>query len=285
MPPSVPRVELADTGETVPALGQGTWRMEQDDRASCVETLRRGVELGADLVDTAEMYGSGTVERIVGEALDGLRDEVFLVTKVLPRNATREGVVDACEASLDRLGTDHVDLYLLHWPSSTPIEATMAGFRDLLDEGLTRYVGVSNFGLEAFREADAALGEGRDLVADQVLYWLGARNAENELLPGLAEDGRTLMAYSPLGQNGIPHPGSSEHEALSAVAERHDATVPQVMLAWALRHDDAFAIPKTSDPDHLEENLASVDVELTDRDLEPLDEVYPNSGDARLQTL
>lgn len=285
MPPTVPRIELADTGETIPTIGQGTWKMERDDRRSCVETLRRGVELGADMIDTAEMYGSGTVEEIVGEAIDGLRDEVFLVSKVLPRNASRQGTIEACRGSLGRLGTDHLDLYLLHWSSSYPIEETMAAFRELVEEGMTRYVGVSNLSLGEFLQADEVLGEGIDLVTDQVLYWLGARNAENELLPGLAERGVPLMAYSPLGQSGIPNPGSSEHEALARVADRHDATVPQIMIAWVLRHDDVFAIPKTSQVDHLEENLGAADVDLTERDLEEIDKVYPNRGGTRVQTL
>ncbi len=285
MPPAVPRIELADTGETVPVIGQGTWKMERDDRKACVETLRRGVELGADLIDTAEMYGSGRVERIVGEALDGIRDEVFLVSKVLPRNASRQGTLDACQGSLERLDTDHLDLYLLHWASSHPIEDTMAAFSDLLDEGLTRYVGVSNLPLDEYEAAQAALGDEHTLVTDQVLYWLGARNPENELIPGLASKNVPLMAYSPLGQGGIPREGTPKHEALSRVAERHDATVPQVMIAWVIRSGDVFTIPKTSDPAHLEENLAAVDVELTEADLDQLDEAYPNRGGTRLQTL
>lgn len=285
MAPKIPRIDLAGTGETVPAIGQGTWKMERDDRDACIQTLRRGVELGAELIDTAEMYGSGTVETIVGDAIDGLRDEVFLVTKVLPRNASREGTIEACEASLERLGTDHVDLYLLHWSSSHPIEDTMAAFRELLDEGLTRYVGVSNLSLGQFQAADEALGPEHELVTDQVLYWLGARNAENELLPGLAEDGIPLMAYSPLGQGGIPSPGSREHDVLATIAKRHEATVPQVMLAWVLRHETCFAIPKTASVAHLEENLGAVEVELTSEDLDALDEVYPNTGGRRIQTL
>jgi diketogulonate reductase-like aldo/keto reductase len=283
--PAIPRVELADTGETVPEIGLGTWQMERDDRRECVEALRRGVELGADLIDTAEMYGSGDVERIVSDAIDGLRDEVFLVTKVLPRNASREGTIEACRASLDRLGTDHVDLYLLHWSSPHPTEDTMAAFRDLLDEGLTRHVGVSNLSWGEFQRADEALGPERSLVTDQVLYWLGARNAENELLPNLAERDVPLMAYSPLGQGGIPEPGTEKRRVLEDIAKAHDATVPQVMLAWVTRHEHAFAIPKTSSVDHLEENLGAVDVDLTSADLDRIDEVYPNSGETRLQSL
>jgi diketogulonate reductase-like aldo/keto reductase len=193
--------------------------------------------------------------------------------------------VEACRRSLDRLGTDHLDLYLLHWPSSHPPEDTMAGFRELLQEGLVRSVGVSNLSLDQFREAQAALGDEHELVTDQVLYWLGARNAENELLPGLREDGVPLMAYSPLGQGGIPKPGTDRHEILSAVAGDHDATVPQIMLAWVLRHEDVFAIPKTSSADHLEENLGAADIDLTDEDLRRLDSVYPRGDDTRIQTL
>lgn len=285
MTKGVPRIPLAGTGESVPVIGQGTWRMERDDEASCIEALRRGVELGADLIDTAEMYGSGRVEEIVGQALDGLQDDVFLVSKVLPQNASREGTLEACQASLDRLGTDHLDLYLLHWSSSYPIEETMGAFRELLEEGLTRFVGVSNLSLQQHREANAALGPEHDLVTDQVLYWLGARNAENELLPGLQETACPLMAYSPLGQRGIPREGTKEHEVLARIAKRHDATVPQVMIAWVIRHEGVFTIPKTSRTAHLEENLGAVDISLTSEDEAALDEVYPNGGGTRVQTL
>lgn len=281
----MPRIPLADANETVPVIGQGTWRMERDDEDAAIRTLRRGVELGTDLIDTAEMYGSGRVEAIVGEALDGLREEVFLVSKVLPQNASRQGTVDACQASLDRLGTDHLDLYLLHWSSSHPIEETMAAFRELLEEGLTRFVGVSNLSLQQYREADAALGPEHDLVTNQVLYWLGARNAENELLPGLQEEGRPLMAYSPLGQSGIPQEGTKKHEALARIAKRHDATIPQVMIAWVIRHEGVFTIPKTSQVQHLEENVQAARLALTKDDVSALDEVYPNGGQTRIQTL
>lgn len=269
----------------VPVIGQGTWQMERDDEAACVRTLRRGVELGADLIDTAEMYGNGRVEKIVAKALDGLREDVFLVSKVLPQNASRKGTVEACQASLDRLGTDHVDLYLLHWTSSYPIEETMGAFRELLDEGLTRYVGVSNFSMQQFREADAALGPEHALVTNQVLYWLGARNAENELIPGLGEEGCPLMAYSPLGQSGIPREGTKQHDVLSRIAGRHDATVPQVMIAWVIRHEDVFTIPKTSQIEHLEENVQAATLSLSQEDLALLDEAYPNDGGTRVQTL
>lgn len=281
----VPRVELPGTDASVPRIGQGTWKMEADDREACIETLRRGVELGADLIDTAEMYGSGRVEEIVGDAIDGLRDEVFLVTKVLPRNASREGTIDACKASLDRLGTDHVDLYLLHWASSYPIEETMAAFRKLLAEGLTDHVGVSNLSLSAFQEANQALGPEHELVTDQVLYWLGARNPENELLPGLATEKVPMMAYSPLGQGGIPSKGSPEHDALGRIADRHEASIPQIMLAWVLRHEHTFTIPKTSNPAHLEENLGALNLVLKEADLAEMDNAYPNQGGSRLQTL
>jgi diketogulonate reductase-like aldo/keto reductase len=285
MTAELPTITLPGTGDRVPRIGQGTWRMEQDDRRDCIETLRHGVELGATLIDTAEMYGSGTVEEIVGEALDGIREEVFLVSKVLPRNASREGTVEACRRSLQRLGTDQLDLYLLHWPSSHPIEETMAGFRELLDEGLVRSVGVSNCSLRQVAEAQQALGEGHELATDQVLYWLGARNAENELLGGLREREVPLMAYSPLGQADFPDEGTPPHDALSAIADDHGVTIAQVMLAWVLRHDDVFTIPKTSSIDHLEENLGALEVDLRDEDLERLDEVYPPSEETRVQTL
>ncbi|MDX1612366.1 MAG: aldo/keto reductase [Candidatus Thermoplasmatota archaeon] len=281
----LPTLTLGPDGEEIPRLGLGTWQMEHDDPQACIRALRRGVDLGARLVDTAELYGRGEVERLVGEALDGLRAEVFLVTKVLPSNASREGTVQAMEASLERLATDHVDLYLLHWTSRHPIEETMAAFRELVEEGLTRYVGVSNLSLQAFHEAQAALGEDIPLVTDQVLYWLGARNVENDLLPGLAEAGRTLMAYSPFGSGALPGPGTPGGDALNEVAQRHEASPHQVALAWVLRHEHVFAIPKTSSVAHLEENLRAAELTLTDEDLSRLDKGFPRGTGSRIQTL
>lgn len=285
MPPEIPTIPLGPTDEEVPVIGQGTWKMQNDDAEACIRALRRGIELGADLIDTAEMYGSGQVETLVGRALDGLRDDVFLVSKVLPSNASREGTVAACRASLERLGTDHLDLYLLHWPSQHPIEGTMAAFRELVEEGLTRYVGVSNLSLAAVDEAQAALGDDIPLVTDQVLYWLGARNVENELLPGLAKRDRTLMAYSPFGSGRLPGPGSKGGQVLQAVADRHGATRHQVALAWVLRHDNVVAIPKASQAQHVEENLGAAEVELTDEDLSKLDAGFERGPGTRLEML
>lgn len=285
MPPEVPTIPLGPTDEQVPVIGQGTWKMEQDDPDACIQALRRGVELGADLVDTAEMYGSGKVEELVGRAIDGLRDEVFLVSKVLPSNASRQGTLEACRRSLERLGTDHLDLYLLHWPSQHPIEETMAAFRELVEEGLTRYVGVSNLSLAAVDEAQAALGEDVQLVTDQVLYWLGARNVENELLPGLSERDRTLMAYSPFGSGRLPGPGSQRGQALEAVAGRRGVTPHQVALAWVIRHEHVIAIPKASKARHVEQNVGALDVELSEADLAELDEAFDRGPGTRLQML
>lgn len=266
-------IPLGPTGERVPALGQGTWNMERDDRASCIEALRRGVELGLTLVDTAELYGHGKVEDLVGEALDGLWEDVFLVTKVLPSNASRRGTRKALERSLDHLGRDHVDLYLLHWESSYPIEDTMAAFQELVDEGLTRYVGVSNLDLAAFDEAQEAAGD-LPLVTDQVLYWLGARGPENGLLQGLAERQAMVMAYSPFGSGRLPDSGA-KGDALAEVATRHEASPHQVALAWVLCHDHVMTIPKASSPAHVEDNVGALALKLDQDDLQRLDEAFP----------
>lgn len=277
-------VTLGPDGPAVPALGIGTWNMERDDRKSAVQAIRRSIELGATVIDTAEMYGSGRVEEIVGEAIDGLREEVFLVTKVLPSNASRKGTRRALEASLERLGADHVDLYLLHWPSAFPIGDTMAAFRELVDEGLTRHVGVSNFALGEFDEAQQAIGE-RPLVTDQVLYWLGARGPEGELLPGLAERGVPLMAYSPFGSGRLPTADRGGGQALTAVAERHGVSPHQVALAWVMRHEHVLAIPKASSAAHVEDNVASLKLTLEDDDLVTLDEAFPAPDQPRLEFL
>lgn len=272
-------------GEEIARLGIGTWQMEEDPREACIEAIRGSIDLGANLVDTAEMYGSGAVEELVGEAIEGLREEVFLVTKVLPRNASRQGTVEACRASLERLGTDHVDLYLLHWSSRYPIEETMAAFQELVDEGLTRYVGVSNLSLAEFDAAQAALGDELSLVTDQVLYWLGARNPEVELMPGLAERGVPLMAYSPLGQGELPDPKQPAGKVLADVAENYDATPHQVALAWVLRDEDVFTIPKASQLAHVEQNVQALEITLSGLDLARLDEAFKPPERAELQFL
>lgn len=256
-------------GEKVPVLGMGTWRIGEDPRKrrSEVAALRSGIELGMTLIDTAEMYADGGAEEVVGQALRGRRDDVFVVSKFYPQNATREGMRRACERSLRRLGTDRIDLYLLHWRGGVPLRETLAGFDDLLRSGWIRHAGVSNFDVPDMEEL-FRLKDGPRVVTDQVMYNLERRGPELDLLPWLRRRHRPLMAYSPLEEGLLSH---REHPALKEVAERHDATAAQVALAWAIREGDVIAIPKTSRVARIRENRGAVDIRLTKRDLETLD--------------
>ena len=258
-------------GERIPALGQGTWRMGErpQDREREVEAVRAGIDAGLTLIDTAEMYGNGGAERIVGEAMGNRRDELFLVSKVFPHNASRGGVRAACEASLERLGTDRLDLYLLHWRGGADLAEAVAGFEDLQREGLIRHWGVSNF--DAGDLADLWKVPGGDACsANQLLYHLGERTIENDPLPWMRKHGIPVMAYCPLGQRRL-----LEQPALRAFAERNGITPAQAALAWLQSHDDVIAIPKTSNPDRQAENRASAGITLTQEQLAELERLFP----------
>jgi diketogulonate reductase-like aldo/keto reductase len=258
-------------GEAVPVLGQGTWYLGEGlrPRADEIAALRLGIDLGMFLIDTAEMYGDGAAEELVGEAIAGRRDEVFLVSKVLPHNATRNGTVAACDRSLERLRTDQIDLYLLHWRGSVPLTETLAGFEGLIRAGKIRYWGVSNFDVDDLRELRSTKG-GAAAATDQVLYNLNRRGIEWDLLPWRRELGMPIMAYSPVEQGRL-----LRHPVLQEVAARHGATAAQVALAWVLRHSDMIAIPKAGNPRHVQENRAALDIRLSDRDLAELDGAFP----------
>jgi diketogulonate reductase-like aldo/keto reductase len=265
------RVATLPSGEVVAALGQGTWYLGEDPRRRAAEitALRLGLDLGLTVVDTAEMYGDGAAEALVGEAIAGRRDEVFLVDKVLPHHATRAGTVRACQESLLRLGTDRIDLYLLHWRGRVPLAETLAGFADLLDAGAIRYWGVSNFDSDDMAELYGVPG-GDAVATDQVLYNLTRRGPEYDLLPWCAEHGVPVMAYSPIEQGRL-----LGRPALVAVADRHRATPAQVALAWVLRREGTIAIPRSANPEHVRENAAARDIELTADDLAVLDAAFP----------
>ncbi|GAA1936187.1 aldo/keto reductase [Streptomyces durmitorensis] len=256
------------SGVSVPALGQGTWRMGDDPsrRAEELASLRRGLDLGMTLIDTAEMYGSGASEELVGEAIRGHRDDVFLVSKVLPSNADARGTVEACHASLRRLGTDRIDLYLLHWRGGVPLSETVEALEGLVSDGSIGAWGVSNLDVDDLTE----LPEGARPQTDQVLYNLTRRGPEYDLFPWCRARSVPLMAYSPLEQGRL-----LGHQALESVASAHGCTPLQVALAWVLRHDDVIAIPKASTAAHVEENHAALDVSLTDDDLKALDAAFP----------
>ena len=262
------------TGVRVAAIGQGTWRMEGDERARAVRALRAGLDAGMTHVDTAEMSGSGEVEEVIREAIAGRRDEVFLVTKVWPEHATREGVVKACEASLSRLGTDRLDCYLLHWPSRHPLEETIAGFEDLARAGKIRSWGLSNFDRARLEKAVAIAGEGR-IACNQVLYHVGERAIEHAVLPWCAEHGVSVVAYSPFGSGVFPSPRSAGGKALQLVASAHGATPHQVALAFLLRHPGVLVIPKASDPAHAEETAAAAELDLDPEEIERLEAAFP----------
>jgi diketogulonate reductase-like aldo/keto reductase len=259
------------SGETTSALGQGTWHFAErpERRASEIASLRLGIDLGMTVIDTAEMYADGAAEVLVGEAIAGRRDDVFLVSKVLPHHATRRGTVLACQASLRRLGTDHLDLYLLHWRGPIPLEETLAGFADLVAAGLVRYWGVSNFDTPDMAELELLPGGGA-VATDQVLYNLARRGPEYDLLPWCRAHSIPLMAYSPMEQGRI-----LRHRALVDVARRHQATPAQVALAWVLRSEDVNAIPRAGTPEDVRENAAALDLQLTTADFIVLDAAFP----------
>jgi diketogulonate reductase-like aldo/keto reductase len=258
-------------GTRVPALGIGTWMMGERPAARKEETesVRLGVELGLTLVDTAEMYGEGACETFLGDALAGLRDKVFLVSKVYPHNASRAGVVAACERSLKRLKTDHLDLYLLHWRGGVPLAETIIGFEHLKSQGKIRHWGVSNFDTDDMNELYETPG-GEGCAVNQVLYNLTRRGPEYDLLPWLEEQEIPLMAYSPIEQGRIKTSG-----VLAEIAAKHGAKPFQVALAWVLRSPNNIVIPKASRPEHMRENAGARDIKLDNDDLAALDAAFP----------
>jgi diketogulonate reductase-like aldo/keto reductase len=263
------RVELPG-GERIPVLGQGTYRMGEDPdaRRREVGALRAGIELGMTVIDTAEMYADGGAKRVVGEAIKGRRDDVFVITKVYPWNATRDGLAKACERSLRRLGTDRIDLYLVHWRSNVPLRETVDAFGELRRKERIRHAGVSNFDVEDL-EGLARLKDGlAGIVANEVMYNLEHRGIEHDLLGWCRKRKRAVIAYSPIEEGLLT---TANHVALAAVAERHGASAAQVALAWVLREPGIVAIPKAARATHARENAAAADLRLTQRDLGELD--------------
>jgi diketogulonate reductase-like aldo/keto reductase len=264
-------VALPD-GTKVPALGQGTWHMgeRRGEAKSEVAALKLGIELGMTLIDTAEMYGNGGAEEVVAEATHGQRDKLFIVSKVYPHNASRNGVPAACERSLKRLKTDRIDLYLLHWRGSHPLSETVEAFEKLRAAGKVRYWGVSNFDTRDMQGV-VKLPGGTHCASNQVLYHVGSRGIEFDLLPWCAEHHVPVMAYSPVGQGG----SLLRSKALTAVAKRHDATPAQIAVAWTMRHANVISIPKASDPAHVRQNATAGAIELTAEDLAAIDAEHP----------
>lgn len=262
------------TGVPVPIIGQGTWQMETDDRAAVVRAIRRGLDLGLTHIDTAEMYGSGAVERVVGEAIAGRREEVFLASKVLPHHASREGTLRACEESLARLRTDRLDLYMLHWSGTHPLEETIGAFEELVQAGKIRTWGVSNFDVDELDQALAIAGEDR-IACNQVLYHLNERAIEHAVIPWCEAHRVPVVAYSPFGSGDFPAEGSRAGRALAAVARARGATARQVALAFLTRRPGVFAIPKAGRPEHVEDNAQAGELALTPADIAALDGASP----------
>jgi len=265
------RTSQLPSGEKVPVLGQGTWHMgeDADRRRPEIEALRLGLELGMNVIDTAELYGSGASEHVIGAAIEGRRDEAFLVSKILPHHATQRGTIATCESSLRRLKTDHLDLYLLHWRGNVPLSETVGAFEQLVRDGKIRHWGVSNFDVSDMEEL-FGLEAGRNVGANQVLYNLAHRGIEIDLLKWCRERKIPIMAYSPIDQGVL-----LENYELLKMARRHKATPAQIALAWVLRQEGIIAIPKAGNPEHVKENWEALNVQLSGEDLKLLDELFP----------
>lgn len=259
------------TGEKVPALGLGTWHMgeRRSDHAAEAKALQLGLDLGLNLIDTAEMYGEGGAEEVVAEAMAGRRDKIYLVSKVYPHNASRQGAIAACERSLKRLKTDHLDLYLLHWRGSYPLAETVQAFEKLKSDGKIRSWGVSNLDTDDMAEL-RGVPNGGNCVSNQVLYHLGSRGIEWEFLGDCAKHNVMVMAYSPLGQGHV-----LRNAALASVAKKHDVTPAAAALAWTMRHKHVVAIPKSVNLEHVKANAAAADLVLDADDLKALDAAFP----------
>jgi len=270
--------KFGDSGPEVPVIGQGTWYIDRGHRKTAVDALRRGLDLGMTHIDTAEMYGDA--ELVVAEAIAGRRDEVFLVSKVLPSNASRRGTVTACERSLARLKTDRLDCYLLHWRGSYPLAETVAAFEQLVAAGKIRSWGVSNFDADDLDEMLSVSGKGR-IACNQVLYHLQERAIEHAVIPWCERHGVAVVAYSPFGHNEFPSPRSKAGEVLQKIAEAHGASPRQIALSFLTRDPHVFAIPKASTPEHAADNAAAGKVTLSESEIAALDKIFPRGPKPR----
>jgi diketogulonate reductase-like aldo/keto reductase len=268
------RRRFGPTNCKVPVVGQGTWYNKSDDRASAIAALRLGLDLGMTYIDTAEMYGDGAAEEIIGEVIAGRRDQVFLVSKVLPQNASWSGTIAACERSLARLDTDRLDCYLLHWRGQYPLEDTFAALEKLVREGKILSWGVSNFDESDLEETRQIVGEGR-LACNQVLYHLEERAIEHAVIPWCEEHDVAVVAYSPFGHGAFPGPRSKGGRVLQEVAAAHNATPGQVALRFLLQRPSVLTIPKASSPDHVAENAGAGDLRLTEAELARISKAFP----------
>jgi diketogulonate reductase-like aldo/keto reductase len=265
-------------GPDVPVIGQGTWYIDRGDRKSAVTALRRGIDLGMTHIDTAEMYGDA--ELVVAEAIAGKRDEIFLVSKVLPSNASRRGTITACERSLKRLQTDRLDCYLLHWRGSHPLDETVAAFAELAAAGKIRSWGVSNFDTDDLHELLAVAGRGK-IACNQVLYHLQERAIEHAVIPWCEAHGVAVVAYSPFGHNDFPSPRSKPGEVLRTIADAHGASPRQVALCFLTRNPVVFTIPKAASAEHAADNAAAGALKLSEHEIAALDKAFPRGPKPR----
>lgn len=265
------------TGARVPFIGQGTWQMEDDDRDACIRALQVGMSLGLTHIDTAELYGHGEVEKLVGEAIAGRREQVFLVSKVMPSNASYEGTLRACERSLKALRTDFLDCYLLHWPGSHPLEDTLRAFEALVTAGKIRSWGVSNFDVPELEEALEIAGPGR-MACNQVLYHLEERAIEHGVLPWCEAHGVAVVGYSPFGSGNFPSPRSPGGRVLAEIARAHGVSPHQVALRFLVRRPSLFTIPKASSEKHVRDNAAAASLKLSADELARIDAAFPLGG-------
>lgn len=263
-------------GTLLPAIGQGTWNMGDDAsrRTEEIAALQAGIDAGMTLIDTAEMYGEGRSEELIGEAIRGRRDEVFLVSKVYPHHAGGKKLVQSCEQSLKRLGTDHLDLYLLHWRGRIPLQETVEGMQRLIEDGKIRRWGVSNLDVDDMNELMRIEGA-EQCVVNQVLYHLGSRGIEYNLLPWQEEHGMPVMAYSPLAQAGSLRRELIQHPVVQQIADEQDAEPFQIMLSWCIRSGSVMAIPKASTVEHASSNAEAANIKLSEQQLRQLDEAFP----------
>ena len=264
------------TGRAVPVIGQGTWNIDEAPRARALEALRAGLDCGLQHIDTAEMYGSGAAETVVGEAIHGRRSHVFLVSKVLPSNASRRGAQAACERSLKALGTDHLDCYLLHWRGPVPLEETFEAFERLAKDGKIRAYGVSNFDVDDLDEALALVGPGK-LACNQVLYHLRERAIEHAVIPWCRRHKVAVVAYSPFGHDDFPVPGSKAGSVLDEIAREHEVSPRQIALAFLTSQEGVFAIPKAAKAHHVRENARAGSLMLTPQQVMRLDQAFPRA--------
>jgi diketogulonate reductase-like aldo/keto reductase len=277
----VQKRQFGSSAREVAVIGQGTWFIEAGEPSITVAALRRGLDLGMTHIDTAELYGSGAAEELVGEAIAGRRDEVFLVSKVLPNHASRTGVIAACEASLARLGTDRLDCYLLHWRGAYPLQETVAGFEELQRQGKIASWGVSNFDVADLEEVRRIAGNGHP-ACNQVLYHLQERAIENTVLPWCERHRVAVVGYSPFGhRGGLPGHRTSRGRVLTEIAAAHGATARQVALAFLVRRPPLFTIPKASNPDHTTENAGAGDLRLSEDEIARVDQAFPLDRRAR----